>query len=156
MKNIFASALILLFAGTIPASGQFAIGYNTDGNTLSLSTSLHHKLWGEFRVNTKSYNQSPWLYNDLGITQAYIFTRILNAQGIEFYIGGGIGANLLSEDDTKWMSINIPAGIRTMPFAKFPVLYLTGEYNPMLVVDEDVPIIHSVSVGFRIMLIKGE
>ncbi|MGQ9621468.1 MAG: hypothetical protein ACUVTX_10880 [Bacteroidales bacterium] len=54
------------------------------------------------------------------------------------------------------MSINIPAGIRIIPFEKFPVLYLTGEYNPMLVVDEDVPIIHSVSVGFRIMLIKGE
>ncbi|MGQ9621469.1 MAG: hypothetical protein ACUVTX_10885 [Bacteroidales bacterium] len=78
MKIILASALILLFARTIQASGQLAAGYNTDGNTLSLSTSLYHKLWGELRVNTKSYNQSPWLYSDLGITQAYIFTRILN------------------------------------------------------------------------------
>ncbi|HOU95659.1 MAG TPA: hypothetical protein PLN06_03435 [Bacteroidales bacterium] len=156
MKNIHVLTFILLFAGTLSVSGQLAVGYNSDGNTLSLSTNPINKLWGEFRVNPKSYSQAPWSYSDKGITQAYVLTKIFNTRNIDFYAGGGIGANLLSEDDSKWMSINIPMGIRLLPFEKFSELYLTAEYNPMLIIEEDVPIIHTVSVGVRILLIKGE
>lgn len=156
MKKLIIILLTLSISGLSFVYGQMAVGYNTDGNTLLLSTSPLKTLWGEFRINTKAYNQASWTYSDRGITQLYLSARVFNAQNVIFYAGGGLGANLLSEDKDKWLSINIPAGIRIQPFTKYPGLLITGEYNPMFVVEEDVPIIHSVSAGLRILLIKGE
>jgi hypothetical protein len=155
MKNNLILLILLLMLSLFPTNGQMALGYNTDGNTLSLSTNPDNRVWGEFRVNTKSYSQAPWSYSDRGITQVYALAGIFNARNVILYAGGGVGANLLANDE-KWLSVNIPAGIRIAPFTKFPGVIVTGEYNPMLVVAETVPIIHSMSIGLRILLLKGE
>jgi hypothetical protein len=67
-----------------------------------------------------------------------------------------LGANLLSEENDKWLSINIPVGIRINPFNKLPDLFIFGEYDPMIITSDDIPIIHSVSLGFRYRLVRGE
>jgi len=152
-KNAFLT-FIFLFSLTLSAASQLAVGYNTDGNTLSLSTDPLNKLWGEFRVNTKSYNQAGWSYSDRGITQAYLLTSVFSATDAILYVGGGLGANLLSEND-KWLSINIPLGIRFNPFAKLPDLFISGEYCPMIITSEGIPVIHSVSIGLRYRLSRG-
>ena len=139
---------------TFSASGQLAVGYNTDGNTLSLSTNPLNKLWGELRVNTKSYNQAVWSYNDRGITQAYLLVQIFSTSNVVLYAGGGIGVNSLSEGNDKWLSINIPLGLRMNPFTKMPNLFLIGEYDPMIITSAGTPVIHSVSLGFRYRLEK--
>jgi len=151
-----ASLIVLIFiAMTLPVSGQLAVGYNTDGNTLSLSYSPFNKFWGEVRVNTSSYNQASWLYSDRGITQAYFMMKLFNMTNACLYAGAGPGVNLLS-DEEKWFSVNIPAGIAVNPFSKLSNLYITGEYNPMIVISEGVPVIHSVSLGLRFLLVKAE
>jgi len=155
MKKNSILTFVFLFALTLSATGQLAIGYNTDGNTLSISTDPLNKFWGEFRVNTKSYNQAGWSYSDRGITQAYLLTRLFSATNAILYAGGGLGVNFLSEDD-KWLSINIPLGIRFNPFAKLPDLFITGEYCPMIITTEGIPVIHSVSLGLRYRLIRGD
>lgn len=146
--------LVILAASCIASYGQLAIGFNTDGNTLCLSTNPENRIWGEFRVNTRAYNQAPWSYSDRGITQAYVLTHVFEAKDVTLYAGGGLGINLLTETTERWLSINIPAGLRINPFEKLPGLYLIGEYAPMLVVMEDVPIIHTLSAGFRFVLRK--
>jgi hypothetical protein len=156
MKKTIILIFILICAFTFSTSGQFAIGYNTDGNTLSLSTNPLHSLWGEFRVNTKAYNQADWSHNDRGITQAYLLVQLFSSSNVTIYIGGGLGVNLLSEGSDKWLSINIPLGIRMNPFAKMPNLFLVGEYDPMIITSKGTPVIHCVSLGFRYRLSKGE
>ena len=146
---------IFLFVIAFPATAQLAIGYNTDGNTLSISTNPLDKLWGEFRVNIKSYNQADWSYSDRGITQAYLLASVFSAKHAILYAGGGLGANLLSDDD-KWLSINIPLGIKFNPFISLPELFITGEYCPMIITSEGIPVIHCVSLGLRYRLIRGE
>ena len=155
MKKNATLTFIFLFALTLAAAGQLAIGYNTDGNTLSLSTDPQNKLWGEFRVNTSSYNQAGWSYSDRGITQAYLLTSVFSATNAILYAGGGLGANLLSEND-KWLSINIPLGIRSNPFTKLPDLFISGEYCPMIITSEGIPVIHCVSLGLRYRLVRGD
>ena len=147
--------LILLFT-TCEAFGQLAVGYGTDGNTLSLSTDPQHVLCGEFRVNTKAYNQSDWSHSDRGITQAYLLVRIFSSTNVSLYTGAGLGVNLLTEGSEKWVSANVPVGLRINPFEKLPDLFIVGEYTPMIIIEEDVPIIHTVSLGFRYRLSKGE
>ena len=154
MNRIQVLAIFLFFSLLTDTSGQLTIGYNTDGNTLSLSKDVMDKFVGEIRVNTKSYNQASWSYNDRGITQFYMLYRFLHVAGAELYAGAGLGMNLLSSVSEKWLSINIPAGIRFSPFSKFPNLYIAGEYNPMIVVAEGIPLIHSVSLGFRYVLFR--
>ena len=156
MKKTTTLILILLFMLTFSAFGQLAIGYNTDGNTLSLSTNPLNKLWGEFRVNTKSYNQAGWSYNDRGITQIYLLAKIFSSTNVCLYTGGGLGVNLLSEGNDKWLSLNVPVGLRMNPFSKLPDLFLIGEYDPMIIPSEGIPVIHSISFGFRYRLTKGE
>jgi hypothetical protein len=156
MKKYSTVLLILLFAVTFSANGQFAIGYNTDGNTLSLSTNPLNKFWGEMRVNTKAYNQSGWSYSDRGITQAYILLTIFSSKNVTLYSGGGLGANFLSDVKDKWASVNIPVGIRMNPFASLPDLYLTGEYDPMIITTDNLPVIHCMSLGFRFVLSRKE
>ncbi len=151
MKKIVILSFIL-FTTAVASVAQLAVGYNTDGNTLTLSTNPENRIWGEFRVNTKAYNQAGWSYNDRGITQAYLLTPVFNAKGVTLYAGGGLGVNLLSEGRDKWVSVNIPAGLKMNPFDKLPGLYLFGEYDPMIIVAEDVPVIHCISAGFRIVL----
>ena len=146
--------LVLVMAPVFKASGQLAVGYNTDGNTLTLSTNPENRVWGEFRVNTKAYKQAPWSYSDRGITQVYVLTSVFDAKDVTLYAGGGLGINLLTETTERWLSINAAAGLRINPFEKLPGLYLIGEYVPMFVVIEDVPIIHTLSAGFRFMLRK--
>ena len=152
MKRKLISGFIILFFLTISANAQLALGYNTDGNTLCLSYSPINRVWGEFRINTRDYSQSGWSHSDRGITQVYCLASLFTANGIVFYAGGGAGVNLLSTDNEKWASINVPVGLKLNPFSKFPGLYLFGEYYPMFVVEEDIPIIHSISAGFRILL----
>ena len=152
MKKIITVSALFLFILTVSAYGQLAIGYNTDGNTLSLSTNPLNKLWGEFRVNTKFYNQASWSYNDRGITQEYLLVKIFTSSNVSLYSGVGLGMNLLSKDVEKWVSVNVPVGLRINPFVSLPDLYFIGEYNPMIVVNEKIPVIHSVSLGFRYIL----
>lgn len=154
MKRISIFILAFLFASSFTSSGQLAVGYNTDGNTLCLSTNPENRLWGEFRVNTKAYNQAPWSYSDRGITQVYILISVFEAKDVTLYSGGGLGINLLTETTERWLGINAAAGLRINPFEKLPGLYLIGEYVPMLVAMEDVPIIHTLSAGFRFVLRK--
>jgi hypothetical protein len=156
MKRTLTVITILFFMLTSFTYSQIAIGYSTDGNTLALSTNPVKKLWGEIRVNTKEYNQASWSYSDRGITQAYIIVSIFSSKNVSLYAGAGAGINLLSKGNDKWYSGNVPVGIRIIPFKSLPNLFLTGEYNPMIIIEEDVPIIHSVSVGFRYRLSKEE
>jgi hypothetical protein len=156
MKKIITVMFVLFGLVTISSYGQLAIGFNIDGNTLCLSTNPLNRFWGEFRVNTKDYNQAGWSYNDRGITQAYMLVSIFSSKNVSLYCGGGLGANLLSEGSDKWLSVNIPVGIKMNPFASLPNIYLYGEYNPMIITVEDIPIIHSVSLGFRFILTKKE
>jgi len=153
MKALY-SAILILAVAVLPVTGQLAAGYSTDGNTLSLSYKPFNKFWGEVRVNTSKYNQSSWLYSDRGITQAYFMARLLSMTNACLYAGAGPGINLLS-DEEKWMSVNIPAGIAVNPFSKLSNLYITGEYNPMIVLSEGVPVIHSVSLGLKFLLVKA-
>ena len=147
--------LCILFIFTLIqfSFSQLAAGYNTDGNTLSLSFNPFSRMWAEARVNTSSYNQASWSYNDRGITQAYLMIRILSMTDANLYAGAGAGINLLS-DEEKWMSINIPVGLSICPFTKLPDLFFTGEYNPMIIPEEGIPVIHSVSFGIRYRLIR--
>jgi hypothetical protein len=152
MKKTSLLILLLILLVTFSANCQLAVGYNTDGNTISLSTNPLHKLWGEIRVNTKGYNQAGWSYSERGITQAYIVYTLFSAKSAGLYTGGGLGMNLLSEGSDKWLSINIPVGLKMNPFSKIPDLVIFGEYNPMIIAVEDIPVIHSVSLGFRFVL----
>ena len=156
MRKTFALSLILFSLAIISTSAQLAVGYNTDGNTLSLSTNPQQKLWGEFRVNTKAYNQAGWSYSDRGITQAYLLGRIYSSKNVSLYSGGGFGVNALSEDKDKWVSVNIPVGIKINPFASLPDLYILGEYDPMFIIADGMPVINCISLGFRYILNKGE
>jgi len=155
MKTV-ALILLLLITAALPVDSQLAAGYNTDGNTLSLSYNPFSKFWGELRVNTTSYNQASWSYNDQGITQAYLLVRIFSMTNASLYAGAGTGVNLLSDEDDKWVSFNVPAGLSVIPFSRFPNLFITGEYNPMIIISEGVPVIHSVSLGFRFLLTRAE
>ncbi len=152
------AAFILLFIFTMTqfSYSQLAAGYNTDGNTLSLSLNPFTRLWGEVRVNTTSYYQASWSYSDRGITQAYLMVRILPMTNASLFAGIGAGVNLLSDESPKWMSINIPVGLSLSPFTRFPDMFFTAEYNPMLIPKEGLPVIHTVSLGFRYRLIRGE
>jgi hypothetical protein len=156
MKKYSTVFLILLFAVTFSTNGQLAIGYNTDGNTLSISTNPLNKFWGEARGNTRAYNQAGWSYSDRGITQAYFLITIFSSKNISLYSGGGLGANFLSDVKDKWASINIPVGIKMNPFESLPYLYITGEYDPMIVTSDNLPVIHCMSLGFRFILSKKE
>jgi hypothetical protein len=156
MKKSFVVLCILVFIMTTTAYSQFAAGYSTDGNTLALSTNPVKMLWAELRVNTKEYNQASWSYSDRGITQAYMMVRLFSSKIVTIYGGIGAGANLLSKGDDKWFSGNVPVGIRINPFKSIPNLFLTGEYDPMIIIADDVPVIHSVSIGFRFWLSKAE
>lgn len=156
MKKSTTVTLILLFALAFSSYGQLAIGYNTDGNTLCLSTNPLHKFWGEFRVNTKAYKQASWSYSDRGITQVYMMVTIFSSKNVSLYSGGGLGANLLSEESDKWLSVNVPIGLKMNPFAILPNLFLVGEYDPMIITSEDIPIIHCMSLGFKYILSKKE
>jgi hypothetical protein len=156
MKKYIAFLILLILIPARQTFGQLAVGYGTDGNTLSLSTDPRHVLCGEFRVNTKAYNQSDWSHSDRGITQAYLLVRIFSSTNASLYTGAGIGVNLLTEGSEKWVSANIPVGLRINPFEKLPNLFIVGEYTPMIIIEEDVPIIHAVSIGFRYRLSKSE
>lgn len=145
----------LLFPGiTLLLNSQIAVGYNTDGGTLTLSNDPAKKICWELRANTKYYSQATWSYSDRGITQAYIIFRIFNTEKAGLYAGAGTGVNLLSKEETKWISINVPVGIKIVPFEKFPDLFIIGEYNPMIVLDDELPLINSVSLGIRYRLVK--
>lgn len=156
MKKCITVILILFLAPAFLTFGQLAIGYNTDGNTLCLSTNPLQKYWGEFRVNTKAYNQASWNYNDRGITQGYIMINLFSSKNVSLYAGGGLGVNFLSEGNPKWLSVNIPLGLKMNPFAAIPDLFLTGEYDPMMITSDGIPVIHSISLGFRYILNKRE
>ena len=160
MKKSIIIILILVLAQTFNAYGQLAIGYNTDGNTLCLSTNPLQKFCGEFRVNTKAYNQADrlgyWSYSDRGITQAYLLVTIFSSKNVSLYSGGGLGVNFLSEGSDKWLSVNIPLGLKMNPFSTLTYLFLIGEYDPMIITKDDIPIIHCVSIGFRYILSKKE
>jgi hypothetical protein len=156
MKKTSILIFVLLLSATYSVFGQLAVGYGTDGNTLSLSTNPSNKFWGEFSVNTKSYNQASWSYNDKGITQAYLLVNLFTSEKVSLYSGAGAGINLLSKESEKWVSVNVPVGLKVNPFASFPNLFLTGEYNPMIITADGIPVIHCVSLGFKYVLSKKE
>jgi len=156
MKKSSTVIVIFFFLITFSTYGQLAIGYNTDGNTLCLSTNPLQKFCGEFRVNTKAYNQADWSYSDRGITQAYLLVTIFSSKNVSLYSGGGLGVNFLSEENDKWLSVNVPLGLKMNPFSTLPDLFIVGEYDPMIITSDDIPIIHCVSIGFRYILSKKE
>jgi hypothetical protein len=154
-KSVFA-VFILLLAYSSSSYCQLAVGYGTDGNTLSLGTSPAKKMWGELRVNTSEYKQADWAHSDRGITQAYFMLNLFQGKNATLYCGGGLGINLLSAGNNKWVSANVPVGLKANPLTKFPELFIFGEYNPMIIIADGVPVIHSVSFGFRYILSKKE
>ena len=156
MKKIISLFALLIIASALPSHCQLAVGYNTDGNTLCLSYDPQEKLTVEFRANTKPYNQTDWEYNDLGITQLYGIVRFFSSEKISLFAGGGLGSNLLSRNSDKWLSLNIPLGIKVNPFVSLPDLYIIGEYDPMLVFDEDIPMINCMSLGFRYIITRRD
>jgi hypothetical protein len=156
MTKTLTSIAILILAVSSSSHCQLAAGYNTDGNTLALSYNPLEKLAVEFRVNTKPYNQAEWEYSDRGITQLYGLFQFFSSGNVSLYAGGGMGVNFLSEDSDKWLSVNIPIGIRINPFASLPDLFIIGEYDPMIVTNEDIPMIHCMSLGFRYMLTRKQ
>ena len=156
MKKSALAVFILLLAFSSSTYCQLAVGYSVDGNTLCLGTSPAKKIWGEIRVNTSEYSQSDWSHSDRGITQAYFMFTIFNGKNASLYCGGGLGVNLLSTGNDKWLSANIPVGLKVNPLTKFPELFIFGEYDPMIIIADGVPVIHSVSVGFRYILSKKE
>ncbi len=153
MKKICFTLLLIICVYTA-ATAQIGVGYASGGHTLLLSVNSGKKVWAELRTNTKAYNEASWSFSDRGITQAYLLINIFRYQGADLYGGIGAGANLLSKDNDKWASANIPLGIKINPLAKLPNLYFFGEYNPMLILKDEVPVIHSVSAGIRFVLIK--
>jgi hypothetical protein len=156
MKKCTTVILILISVLALPTYGQIAIGYNTDGNTLCLSTNPMNRFYGELRANTKAYNQAGWSYSDRGITQAYLMVTLFSSKNVSLYSGCGLGANLLSEGKDKWLSVNVPVGIRINPFASLPDLFIIGEYDPMIIALDDIPVIHCMSLGFKYILRKKE
>jgi hypothetical protein len=146
--------ILFIFLAINALNSQVAVGYASDGHTLLLSLNQGKMIWGELRANTKAYNEATWSYSDRGITQAYLLFNIFRFQNADLYGGVGAGANLLSKDNDKWASANIPLGIKINPISKLPNLYFFGEYNPMLILKDDVPVIHTVSAGLRFVLIK--
>jgi hypothetical protein len=156
MKKFITVMFILFWTLTCSIYCQIAVGYNTDGNTLCISTNPLHQFSGEFRVNTKAYNQASWSYTDRGITQAYLIFNLFSSKNVTLYLGGGVGVNSLSEGSDKWLSVNIPVGLKMNPFATLPNFFLVGEYDPMIITSDDTPIIHSVSLGFRYILSRKE
>jgi hypothetical protein len=152
MKKVIPLIAFLIIVLANPSHCQIGIGYNTDGNTLCLSYNPLGKVIVEFRANTKPYNQADWEVNDRGIVQLYGIFTFFSSGKISLYAGGGLGSNLLSENSDKWLSVNIPVGIRVNPFASIPDLYIAGEYDPMIVAIENIPIIHCMSVGFRYII----
>jgi len=156
MKKFTTFIFILLFFTAGQAFGQLAAGYSTDGNTLSLSLDPLNKIFGELRVNTRSYNQADWSHSDAGIVQLYCLVNVFSVTNVSLYTGVGLGSNLLTEGTERWISVNVPVGLRINPFDKFPNLFFIGEYTPMVVAEEGIPIIHTVSLGFRYRFIKGE
>lgn len=156
MKKINILVLILLLTLTCSSYSQLAVGYQTDGNTLSVSTNPLNKLWGELRVNTKEYNQAGWSYSDKGITQAYLMLKLFSSKNVTLFAGGGVGVNSLSKGNDLWVSVNVPVGLRMNPFVSLPDFYLVGEYNPMIITVDGIPVIHSVALGFRYILGKKE
>jgi hypothetical protein len=156
MKKTANLILIILITANCVTYGQLAVGYNTDGNTLSLSINPAGKFWGELRINTKAYNQASWSYSDRGIPQVYFIANIFTSQNVTLYAGAGAGMNILSKDNEKWTSVNIPVGLKTNPFSKLSHLYLFAEYNPMLITKDELPVIHTVSLGFRFIFSKKE
>ena len=156
MKKIITLMALLLIASALPSYCQLAVGYNTDGNTLCLSYNPLEKLTVEFRANTKPYNQADWEYNDHGITQLYGLVQFFSSEKVSLYAGGGLGSNLLADNSDKWLSVNVPMGIRVNPFASLPNLYIIGEYDPMFVFADDIPMINCMSLGFRYVLRKSD
>jgi hypothetical protein len=156
MKKTIFLAIIIVFSISHNTSAQIGIGYNTDGNTLLISTNPLHKFWGEFRINTKPYNQASWSYNDRGIMQLYMEFNIYSSKNVSLYTGGGLGVNFLTEGSDNWISANIPLGIKMNPINALPDLYLVGEYVPMIVIIDKIPTIHCISLGFRYVLHKKE
>jgi hypothetical protein len=150
------SLLILISLGlsTLGSFSQFAVGYNNDGNSICISSNPLKNLIFEMRVNTTPFNQATFTYKDRGITQAYFLINVFSSDNSNLYAGGGIGADLLSNYRNHWVSVNIPIGLKINPFSKMPQLFLTGEYNPMIITSDDNPIIHSISIGFRFLLEK--
>jgi hypothetical protein len=156
MNKIKILVLILFIILTYSAFGQLSVGYQTDGNTLSVSTNPLNKFWGELRVNTKEYNQATWSYSDKGITQAYLMLELFSSNNIALFAGGGVGINSLSKGSDLWVSANIPVGLRMNPITSLPDFYLVGEYNPMIIIAKDIPTIHCMSLGFRYVIGKIE
>ena len=155
MKKITFLVFILLTL-TCSLYSQLAVGYQTDGNTLSVSTNPLNKLWGELRVNTKEYNQAGWSYSDKGITQAYLMLTLFSSKNITLFAGGGVGINTLSKGSDLWVSANVPVGVRMNPFVSLPDFYLVGEYNPMIIIKKDIPTIHCMALGFRYIIGRKE
>jgi len=149
--------LILVFViETMKTFGQIGVGYGNDGHTILMSINSPKKIWGELRVNTRAYNQASWSFSDRGIAQAYVLVNLFTAQSITLYGGAGIGCNIISNDNDKWASVNLPIGLKANPFAKISNFYIFGEYDPMIIPKDDVPVIHCVSFGFRFVLKKAE
>lgn len=152
--RIFFLLSFLIFP-LFTSNSQVAIGYNNDGNTLCFSIKYPKKIWGELRVNTKAYNQATFSYKDRGVTQAYALIRLFSSENVNFYAGGGLGADLLSKYRDNWLSINIPVGLTINPIPRIPSLFFIGEYNPMIITIDENPVIHSFSLGFRINIEKN-
>lgn len=148
-------ALFLPIIALLPMAGfaQAGLAFFSSGREVAVSTNFEKKIWGEFRLNTKSYNN---LLEDLvpptpiGIPQVAGHWNMLSNRQVAMSLGALIGFSPSNE----FGIIALPLGIRTAPFAKAPNFYLLGEFSPRYYGDDNIT--PYVSWGMRYLFLEEE
>ncbi len=148
-------ALLVLIIALLPQAGfaQAGLAFFSSGREVAVTTNFEKKIWGEFRLNTKSYNN---LLDDLkpptpiGIPQIAGHWNMLSNRQVTMSLGLLIGLSPSSEFGV----IALPLGIRTAPFPKAPNFYLLGEFSPKYYEEDNIT--PYVSWGMKYLFLKEE
>jgi len=150
MKVLLVPIIVLL-----PLAGfaQAGLAFFSSGREVAVTTNFERKIWAEFRLNTKSYNN---LLDDLepptpiGIPQVAGHWNMFSNRQVTMSLGLLIGFSPSNEFGV----IAVPLGIRTAPFSKAPNFYLLGEFSPRYYNESSVT--PYVSWGVRYLFLKEE
>jgi hypothetical protein len=149
MKNTVSTIFFVLLGTSAFAQGGLA--FFSSGREVAISTNFEKKFWGEFRLNTKSYNS---VFEDLleptpiGIPQVAGHFNIYANRQMAMSLGLSVGYNPAREFGV----IGLPLGVRTAPFAKAPNFYLAGEFTLKYFNGEEIT--PYVSWGMRYQFLK--
>lgn len=125
--KFFTTCLFFTLA-TFVAKAQGGLAFFSSGREVAVSTNFEKKVWGEFRLNTKSYNN---ILEDLepptpiGIPQIAGHFNIYTNSQMAMSLGISVGYH----PSREFGMIALPLGVRCAPFAKAPNFYLAGEFN---------------------------